>query len=162
MKALVKAHAERGIWMQDIEAPTIGHNDVLIKVNRTAICGTDIHIYQWDDWAKNTIPVPIAIGHEFCGEIVECGSEVRGFSVGDRVSAEPEHIDEDLTRFRYSFPDGSQYHLNLYPLRKAYTRRLISEVGFQRIKTFGDFQETYQENDPDFFVHVAEKTHSAP
>ena len=88
MKALVKAHAERGIWMQDIEAPSIGHNDVLIKVNRTAICGTDIHIYQWNDWAKNTIPVPIAIGHEFCGEIVECGSEVRGFNVGDRVSAE--------------------------------------------------------------------------
>ena len=88
MKALVKAHAERGIWMQEIETPAIGHNDVLIKVNRTAICGTDIHIYQWNDWAKNTIPVPIAIGHEFCGEIVECGSEVMGFNVGDRVSAE--------------------------------------------------------------------------
>ena len=88
MKALVKAHAKRGIWMQEIDAPSIGHNDVLIKVNRTAICGTDIHIYQWNDWAKTTIPVPIAIGHEFCGEIVECGSEVKGFNVGDRVSAE--------------------------------------------------------------------------
>ena len=88
MKALVKAHAERGIWMQDIDTPEIGPNDVLIKVKRTAICGTDIHIYQWDDWAKKTIPVPIAIGHEFCGEIVECGSEVKGFEIGDRVSAE--------------------------------------------------------------------------
>ena len=88
MKALVKAKAERGIWMQDIEQPEVGHNDVLIKVNRTAICGTDIHIFKWDDWAKATIPVPLAVGHEFSGEIVEMGIEVRGFEVGDRVSAE--------------------------------------------------------------------------
>ncbi|NCF73681.1 MAG: L-threonine 3-dehydrogenase [Gammaproteobacteria bacterium] len=88
MKALVKAKAERGIWMQDIDKPEVGHNDVLIKVNQTAICGTDIHIFKWDDWAKATIPVPLAIGHEFCGEIVDMGIEVRGFAVGDRVSAE--------------------------------------------------------------------------
>ena len=88
MKALVKAKAERGIWMQDIEAPTVGHNDVLIAVNRTAICGTDIHIFKWDDWAQATIPVPLTVGHEFGGKIVEIGSDVRGFEVGDRVSAE--------------------------------------------------------------------------
>ena len=88
MRALVKAKAERGIWLEDIEKPEIGHNDVLIKVRRTAICGTDIHIYQWDDWASKTIPVPLAVGHEFSGEIVETGIEVRGFSIGDRVSAE--------------------------------------------------------------------------
>ncbi len=88
MKALVKAKAERGIWMQDIDEPEVGHNDVLIKINRTAICGTDIHIFKWDDWAQATIPVPLAVGHEFCGEIVQMGIEVRGFSVGDRVSAE--------------------------------------------------------------------------
>jgi threonine 3-dehydrogenase len=88
MKALVKAKAERGIWMQDIDKPDVGHNDVLIKVNRTAICGTDIHIFKWDDWAQATIPVPLAIGHEFCGAIVDMGIEVRGFAVGDRVSAE--------------------------------------------------------------------------
>ncbi len=88
MKALVKAKAERGIWMEDIPQPKVGHNDVLIKINRTAICGTDIHIYQWDDWAKSTIPVPLAVGHEFAGEIVEVGSEVKGFAAGDRVSAE--------------------------------------------------------------------------
>ncbi len=88
MKALVKAKPERGIWLEDIPKPTVGHNDVLIKVRRSAICGTDIHIYQWDDWAARTIPVPMAVGHEFCGEIVECGSEVKGFSRGDRVSAE--------------------------------------------------------------------------
>ncbi len=88
MKALVKSKPERGIWLEDIEVPKPGHNDVLIKVGRTAICGTDIHIYQWDDWASNTIPVPLAVGHEFGGEVVECGSEVQGFGVGDRVSAE--------------------------------------------------------------------------
>ena len=88
MKALVKLKPERGIWLEDIDVPKPGHNDVLIKVRRTAICGTDIHIYQWDDWASKTIPVPLAVGHEFSGEIVECGSEVKGFNVGDRVSAE--------------------------------------------------------------------------
>ncbi len=88
MRALVKAKPERGIWLEDIDKPEIGHNDVLIRVKRTAICGTDIHIYQWDDWARETIPVPMAIGHEFSGEIIECGIEVKGFNIGDRVSAE--------------------------------------------------------------------------
>ncbi len=88
MKALVKAKAERGIWMEDIEVPQIGHNDVLIQIHRTAICGTDIHIFQWDDWAQKTIPVPLAVGHEFSGKIVDLGSDVRGLEVGDRVSAE--------------------------------------------------------------------------
>jgi hypothetical protein len=78
---------------------------------------------------------------------------------GDQVSAEPEHVDDGLARFRYTFPDGSEFHLNMFPLRKSYTRNLMQEVGFQRIKTYGDFQETYQESDPDFFIHVAEKEH---
>ena len=88
MKALVKAKAERGIWMEDIDTPRVGHNDVLIKVKRTAICGTDIHIFKWDEWAQATIPVPMAVGHEFSGEIVDMGIEVKGFEIGDRVSAE--------------------------------------------------------------------------
>jgi threonine 3-dehydrogenase len=88
MRALVKSKPERGIWMERIRKPDVGHNDVLIKVNKTAICGTDIHIYQWDDWARKTIPVPMAVGHEFSGEIVETGIEVKGYDVGDRVSAE--------------------------------------------------------------------------
>ena len=88
MKALVKAKAEPGIWYQDIGKPEVGHNDVLIRVRRTAICGTDIHIYQWDDWASKTIPVPIAVGHEFMGEVVDFGVEVTGLAPGDRVSAE--------------------------------------------------------------------------
>ncbi len=88
MKALVKARAEPGIWMQEVAHPTVGHNDVLIKIRRTAICGTDMHIYNWDAWAQKNVPVPIAIGHEYCGEIVEIGSEVRGLQAGDRVSGE--------------------------------------------------------------------------
>ena len=88
MKALVKARAEKGIWLQDIAEPVVGHNDVLIKIHRTAICGTDMHIYNWDAWAQKTIPVPMAVGHEYSGEIVEIGSEVRGIAIGDRVSGE--------------------------------------------------------------------------
>jgi threonine 3-dehydrogenase len=88
MKALVKARREPGIWMQDIEPPCVGHNDVLIRMKKTAICGTDIHIYNWDAWAQKTIPVPMQVGHEYCGEIVEVGSEVAGFAPGDRVSGE--------------------------------------------------------------------------
>ena len=76
---------------------------------------------------------------------------------GENVKAEPEHVDEGLARFRYEFPDKSVFHLNMYPLRKDYTRKLMQDVGFQRIKTYGDFQETYHQDDPDFFIHVAEK-----
>lgn len=76
---------------------------------------------------------------------------------GDNVSAEPEYVDEGLARFRYTFPDGEIFHLNMYPLRKEYTRRLMNEVGFQQVKTYGDFQETHKVEDPDFYVHVAEK-----
>jgi threonine 3-dehydrogenase len=88
MHALVKAHAARGIELQDIPRPSLGPNDVMIRVKRTAICGTDMHIYNWDAWAQKIIPVPMAVGHEYCGQIVEIGSEVSGFSLGDRVSGE--------------------------------------------------------------------------
>ncbi|MCH8896527.1 MAG: L-threonine 3-dehydrogenase [Proteobacteria bacterium] len=88
MKALVKKQSEPGIWMGEVETPALGHNDVLIKISKTAICGTDIHIYNWDDWARQTIPVPMHVGHEFVGEIVETGSEVDGYQAGDRVSGE--------------------------------------------------------------------------
>ena len=88
MKALVKAKAEPGLWLQDIPEPTIGINDVKIRVHRTGICGTDVHIYDWDEWASKTIPVPMAIGHEFVGEIVEVGSNVIDFKPGELVSGE--------------------------------------------------------------------------
>src|SRR5579862_5531381 len=88
MKALVKARAERGLWMEDVPEPSYGINDVLIRVRYTGICGTDLHIYDWDDWAKATIPVPMAIGHEFVGEIAAAGSNVSDFHPGDIVSGE--------------------------------------------------------------------------
>jgi threonine 3-dehydrogenase len=88
MKALVKSKAEPGIWMADISEPSYGPNDVLIKMKKTAICGTDMHIWHWDEWAQRTIKVPMAVGHEYVGEIVAMGTEVRGLSIGDRVSGE--------------------------------------------------------------------------
>ena len=88
MKALIKARPERGIWMEDVPMPTVGPNDLLIRIKKTAICGTDIHIYNWDEWSQKTVPVPLVTGHEFMGEIVEVGSHVTGYTVGDRVSGE--------------------------------------------------------------------------
>ena len=88
MKALVKKEAAPGIWLEELPQPQIGPNDVLIQIAKTAICGTDMHIFNWDEWARKTIPVPMAVGHEYCGRVVEIGSEVRGLRVGDRVSGE--------------------------------------------------------------------------
>ena len=88
MKALVKQEAKPGIWLEEIPEPKVGPNDVLIEIAKTAICGTDMHIYNWDAWAQKTIPVPMAVGHEYCGRIVEMGSEVKGLKKGDRVSGE--------------------------------------------------------------------------
>ena len=88
MKALVKRHAKEGIWLEDMPEPEVGNNDVLVKIKKTAICGTDIHIYNWDEWAQKTIPVPMITGHEYAGEIVELGSNVSDLKIGDIVSGE--------------------------------------------------------------------------
>ncbi len=88
MKALVKRSAEPGIWMEDVPMPGVSTNEVLVKVEKTAICGTDLHIYNWDEWSQRTIRPPLVIGHEFVGEIVELGPGVDNYSIGDRVSAE--------------------------------------------------------------------------
>ncbi|MDD2996423.1 MAG: L-threonine 3-dehydrogenase [Paludibacter sp.] len=88
MKALVKASSEKGIWMQDVPMPKVGINDVLIKIKKTAICGTDLHIYKWDDWAQRTIKTPMTIGHEYMGEVVDMGSGVKNIKIGDRVTGE--------------------------------------------------------------------------
>jgi threonine 3-dehydrogenase len=88
LKALVKSRAERGLWVGEVPAPEPGINDVLIRVLKTGICGTDLHIYEWDDWARATIPVPLVIGHEFVGEIVKVGSNVNDFHPGEIVSGE--------------------------------------------------------------------------
>ena len=88
MKALVKLRPEKGIWMEEAPMPEIGVNDVLIKMKKTSICGTDLHIYMWDDWAKKTIKTPMIVGHEYMGEIVDMGSGVKNLKVGDRVTGE--------------------------------------------------------------------------
>ena len=88
MKALVKKESKVGLWLEEVPVPEIGINDVLIKVLRTSICGTDLHIYNWDNWARQTIPVPMTVGHEFVGEIVKVGTNVNDFRPGQLVSGE--------------------------------------------------------------------------
>lgn len=88
MKALIKKYSEPGIWMEDVAAPECGTNDVKIKITHTAICGSDLHIYNWDEWAQRTIPIPLVIGHEFCGIVKEVGPGVTHYKLGDRVSGE--------------------------------------------------------------------------
>src|SRR5215510_16361161 len=88
MKALVKKERRAGLWLEDVPRPEVGINDVLIHVDRTGICGTDVHIYKWDDWAQKTIPAPMVVGHEFVGEVVKVGSNVKDFFPGELVSAE--------------------------------------------------------------------------
>lgn len=107
MKALAKTKAEPGIWMIEAPMPEPGPEDVLIKVHKTGICGTDVHIYKWDDWAAATVPVPMITGHEFAGEIVETGSDVRGFKPGDRVTGEGHLVGMNSRASR-----AGKYHLD--------------------------------------------------
>jgi threonine 3-dehydrogenase len=88
MRALVKSKQEKGIWMEDVPMPIKGPNDVLIKISKSAVCGTDLHIYKWDEWAQQAIKTPVIIGHEYMGYVVETGNEVEGVHVGDRVTVE--------------------------------------------------------------------------
>lgn len=88
MRALVKARPEPGLWLEEVPVPEPGPTEVLIRVNKTAICGTDVHIWNWDEWASRTIPVPMVTGHEFCGTVAETGSAVTRFRRGQRVSGE--------------------------------------------------------------------------
>ena len=107
MKALVKATPEPGLTLRDEPVPVPGPEDVLVKVHKTGICGTDIHIYSWDEWAQKTIPVPMVVGHEYAGEIVELGSSVRGLRVGQRVSGEGHVIGMKSRAAR-----GGRFHLD--------------------------------------------------
>jgi threonine 3-dehydrogenase len=107
MRALVKAKAEGGLWATEASRPEVGPDDILVKVSKTGICGTDSHIYQWDAWAQKTIPVPMIVGHEFAGEIVEMGSAVRGLKAGQRVSGEG-HVIGKVSRASR----GGRYHLD--------------------------------------------------
>ena len=125
------------------------------------------HMFEERDRRKALAEFYSALVHDGClildqrnyDSILDHGfrSKHKYYYCGKKVSAEPEHVDSGLARFRYAFDDGSVYHLNMFPLRKEYTRRMLSEVGFQRIATYGDFQESYHDQDPDFFIHVASK-----
>ncbi|WP_273146890.1 L-threonine 3-dehydrogenase [Oceanicaulis alexandrii] len=107
MKALVKAKAEEGLWLQDVDKPEIGPDDVLIRVHNTAICGTDVHIYNWDAWAQKNVPVPMVVGHEFGGVIEAVGSDVHRVSVGMRVSGEGHVVGEKSRAVR-----AGRFHLD--------------------------------------------------
>ena len=112
MKALVKRESAVGLWLEDIPEPTIGINDVLIKILKTGICGTDVHIYKWDAWAQRTIPVPMAVGHEFVGEVIEVGSNVTDFHPGEIVSGEG-HVGINLhgaVLQQFSVAQGSRFN----------------------------------------------------
>ena len=88
MKAIVKSRSEPGLWLEDVPVPSIGINDVLVKVLKTGICGTDVHIYNWDAWSQKTIPVPMVVGHEYVGVVEAVGNRVQGFAPGDLVTAD--------------------------------------------------------------------------
>lgn len=107
MKALSKLHAREGLWMTHAPVPEIGADDVLIKINKTGICGTDIHIWNWDDWAAKTVPVPLITGHEFAGEIVEIGRNVEGLEIGQRCSGEGHLIGKQSRQSR-----AGKFHLD--------------------------------------------------
>ncbi|WEZ86188.1 L-threonine 3-dehydrogenase (plasmid) [Rhizobium sp. 32-5/1] len=107
MRALVKAEAQPGLWLDDRPIPSIGPDDVLIKINKTGICGTDIHIYAWDEWAQRTVPVPMVVGHEYAGEIVELGANVHNLAIGQRVSGEGHVIGLNSRAAR-----GGRFHLD--------------------------------------------------
>jgi len=107
MQALMKARPEPGIWLERAPVPTIGPDEVLIRIHKTAICGTDIHIYKWDDWAAHTIPVPMIVGHEYAGEIAEVGANVRRLRVGQRVSGEGHIVGQSSRNAR-----AGKFHLD--------------------------------------------------
>lgn len=107
MKALVKARPEPGLWMERRPVPEIGPDDVLIRIRKTGICGTDIHIWNWDDWARKTVPVPLVTGHEFAGEIIEMGKNVEGLSLGQRCSGEGHLIGHSSRQSR-----AGKFHLD--------------------------------------------------
>ncbi len=148
------------------------NRDVLGRFDAVICLGNSFtHLHNERDRTKTLAEFYAALVHDGVlildqrnyDRILDAGfaSKHKYYYCGDQVTAEPEHTDEGLCRFRYSFPDGSHYHLNMFPLRKDYTRTLMRQVGFQKIETYGDFKETFHDNDPDFFVHVAEKNYDS-
>jgi len=160
---------ERGLVLNTVLADWRWLNRDIHGTYDAIIClgNSFTHLFEEEDRRRTLAEFYAALNHDGIlildqrnyDAILDVGFDSKHtyYYCGDQVSAEPEHVDEGLARFRYEFPDKSVYHLNMFPLRKSYVQRLMQEVGFQRIKTYGDFQESYSENDPDFFIHVAEK-----
>lgn len=168
-KAFANA-SSRGLILKTVQADWRWLNrDIQGKYDAIICLGNSFtHLYEEPDRRRALAEFYAALKHDGIlildqrnyDAILDHGfsSKHKYYYVGDQVSAEPEHIDDGLVRMRYAFPDGSKYTLNLFPLRKNYMRRLLQEAGFQRVRTFGDFQESYGEDEPDFFIHVAEKS----
>jgi sarcosine/dimethylglycine N-methyltransferase len=161
---------KRGLILKTVQADWRWVNrDIHGKYDAIICLGNSFtHLYEEQDRRRALAEFYAALKHDGLliidqrnyDSILDKGfsSKHKYYYCGDKVSAEPEHIDDGLVRFKYSFPDGASYTLNLYPLRKNYMRGLLREAGFERVRTYGDFQETFQENEPDFFVHIAEKS----
>jgi len=163
---------ERGLVLNTVLADWRWLNrDIHGKYDAIICLGNSFtHLFEEEDRRRTLAEFYAALNHDGIlildqrnyDAILDVGFDSKHtyYYCGDQVSAEPEHVDDGLARFKYSFPDGSIYHLNMFPLRKRYVQQLMQDVGFQRIKTYGDFQESYQENEPDFFIHVAEKEYN--
>lgn len=163
---------ERGHVLQTVQADWRWLNrDISGRFDAVICLGNSFtHLFSERDRRKALAEFYSALAHDGClildqrnyDSILKKGfsSKHKYYYCGEKVSAEPEYVDDGLARFQYSFDDGSVYHLNMYPLRKDYTRRLMHDVGFQQIDTYGDFLETYHEDEPDFFVHVASKKYA--
>ncbi len=161
---------KRGLILKSVQADWRQLNKAIQGKYDAIIClgNSFTHLHEEQDRRRALAEFYAALRHDGIlildqrnyDEMLDHGftSKHKYYYCGDQVTAEPEHVDEGLARFKYTFPDGSEYTLNMFPLRKNYVRRLIREAGFERVRTYGDFQETYQENEPDFFVHVAEKS----
>ncbi|MGF1620121.1 MAG: methyltransferase domain-containing protein [Rhodomicrobiaceae bacterium] len=161
---------KRGLILKTVQADWRWVNrDIHGKYDAIICLGNSFtHLYEEQDRRRALAEFYAALKHDGLliidqrnyDSILDQGfsSKHKYYYCGDKVSAEPEHIDDGLVRFKYSFPDGASYTLNLYPLRKNYMRGLLREAGFERVRTYGDFQETFQESEPDFFVHIAEKS----
>jgi sarcosine/dimethylglycine N-methyltransferase len=161
---------KRGLILKTVQADWRELNRGIHGKYDAIIClgNSFTHLHDEQDRRKALAEFYVALRHDGIlildqrnyDEMLDHGftSKHKYYYCGDRVTAEPEYIDEGLARFKYTFPDGCDYTLNMFPLRKNYVLRLMREAGFERLRTYGDFQETYQENEPDFFIHVAEKS----
>jgi glycine/sarcosine/dimethylglycine N-methyltransferase len=161
---------KRGLILKTVQADWRELNRAIHGKYDAIIClgNSFTHLHDEQDRRKALAEFYAALRHDGIlildqrnyDEMLDHGftSKHKYYYCGDKVTAEPEYVDDGLARFKYAFPDGCEYTLNMFPLRKDYVRRLMREAGFERVRTYGDFQETYQENEPDFFIHVAEKS----